>query len=180
MGFSSQWNFGRKIHSWPASLMRISSREIWLVKSSCWLRTLAHWCFSFAFYNVVLAFRQAQRRGVCLFLLFLYNIFWPNWLLESYFLFGIIFGLKNTVDCAIFRKFPDFFRVCQNFDSTFFCTLIWRKSACENQLKWCLLWCSHDKMSHILYCDLYIYGQIFLLALLVRDCSATGKNILLL
>src|SRR5271156_3592962 len=26
-------------------------------------------------------------------------------------------------------------------------------------------------MSHILYCDLYIYGQIFLLALLVRDCT---------
>jgi len=28
MGFSLQWNFGRKIHLWPASLMRISSREI--------------------------------------------------------------------------------------------------------------------------------------------------------
>ena len=30
-----------KIHSWPASLMRVSSWEIWLVKSSCLLRSRA-------------------------------------------------------------------------------------------------------------------------------------------
>ena len=35
IGFSSQWNFGKKIHSCPASLIRVSSIEGWLIKSSC-------------------------------------------------------------------------------------------------------------------------------------------------
>ena len=41
MGFSSQWNFGRKIHSWPAPLISVSTIDSWLTKSSCWDRSLA-------------------------------------------------------------------------------------------------------------------------------------------
>ena len=37
----SQWNLGRKMHSWPASQITLSSTEIWLVKSSCLLRMRA-------------------------------------------------------------------------------------------------------------------------------------------
>jgi hypothetical protein len=35
---SSQWNFRRKMHKWPASWITVSSMEICLVKSSCLLR----------------------------------------------------------------------------------------------------------------------------------------------
>ena len=37
MGFSSQWNFGRKMHKWPAFVMQSSNIEIWFAKSSWWL-----------------------------------------------------------------------------------------------------------------------------------------------
>ena len=37
MGFSSQWNFGRKMHSCPQEWMNISSMEGWFLKLSCWL-----------------------------------------------------------------------------------------------------------------------------------------------
>ena len=48
IGFSSQWNLGRKIHSWPASRITVSSTEIWLTKSSCLLRRRAMQQLSFS------------------------------------------------------------------------------------------------------------------------------------
>ena len=59
-------------------------------------------------------------------------------------------GWEKLLIAQFFMIFLIFFRVCQIFDSTIFCTLIWGKLACENQLKWCLLWCSHDKRA--IYC----------------------------
>ena len=41
MGFSSQWNFGKKRHSWPAPLINVSSIDSWFIKSSCWERSRA-------------------------------------------------------------------------------------------------------------------------------------------
>ena len=41
MGLSSQWNLGRKRHSWPASLIKVSNIEGWFLTSSCWLRSRA-------------------------------------------------------------------------------------------------------------------------------------------
>ena len=38
---SSQWNLGKKMHSWPFVLIRISSWDGWFWKSSCWLRRQA-------------------------------------------------------------------------------------------------------------------------------------------
>jgi len=37
IGFSSQWNLGRKMHSWPASWMSFSSIDSCFAKSSCLL-----------------------------------------------------------------------------------------------------------------------------------------------
>ena len=37
MGFSLQWNFGRKMHKLPAFVMQSSYIEIWFAKSSWWL-----------------------------------------------------------------------------------------------------------------------------------------------
>ena len=41
IGFSSQWNLGKKMHSCPCSVMRVSSIDGWFLKSSCWLRCCA-------------------------------------------------------------------------------------------------------------------------------------------
>ena len=38
MGLSSQWNLGRKMHSCPASFIKVYSIDGWSVKSSWWLR----------------------------------------------------------------------------------------------------------------------------------------------
>ena len=39
IGFSSQLNFGRKMHPWPTSLITAASMDSWCTKSSCWLRS---------------------------------------------------------------------------------------------------------------------------------------------
>ena len=46
IGLSSQWNFGKKMHSWPAPQIKVSSIEGWFLKSSCWLRRCAMQQFS--------------------------------------------------------------------------------------------------------------------------------------
>ena len=33
IGFSLQWNFGKKMHSWPASRIKVSSFEGWFLKN---------------------------------------------------------------------------------------------------------------------------------------------------
>ena len=41
IGFNSQWNLGRKRQRWPFSLIKVSSIDSWLIKSSCWERSQA-------------------------------------------------------------------------------------------------------------------------------------------